>query len=145
VGLQDHLRLERPSIAEEVTTIEAFAKLGVKVNITELDVDVLPEVQKELMLDVSKRVESTPTLNPYPDSLPASVQQELATRYAELFRVFVNHRDVITRVTFWCVTNGDSWLNNWPVRGRASYPLLFDRNGQPTPGYDAVIRTAVNR
>jgi endo-1,4-beta-xylanase len=145
VGLQDHVRLEWPSIAEEAATIEAFAKLGVKVNITELDVDVLPKVHKELMVDVSKSLESTPALNPYPDGLPASVQQELVNRYAELFRVFVTHRDVITRVTFWCVTNSDSWLNNWPVRGRTNYPLLFDRNGQPTPAYGAVIGIAMNR
>ena len=36
----------------------------------------------------------------------------------------------------------DSWLNDWPVKGRTSYPLLFDRSGQPKPAYDAVIRVA---
>jgi GH35 family endo-1,4-beta-xylanase len=46
------------ALREEVATIEVFAKLGVKVNITELDVDVLPKVKKELMVDVSKSVES---------------------------------------------------------------------------------------
>jgi endo-1,4-beta-xylanase len=145
VGMQDHVRLEWPNIAEEAETIEAFAKLGVKVNITELDVDVLPGVKKELMADVAKSIASTPALNPYADGLPASVQQELAKRYAELFHVFMKHREVITRVTFWCVTNGDSWLNNWPVRGRTSYPLLFDRNGQPTPAYASVLRVAAER
>jgi len=43
-------------------------------------------------------------------------------------------------VTFWGVTDGDSWLNNWPVRGRTSYPLLFDRAGQLKPAFDAVIK-----
>ena len=119
--------------------------LGVKVNITELDVDVLPAVKKELMADVSKSIASTPELNPYADGLPGSVQQALAKRYADLFGVFLKHRDVITRVTFWCVTNGDSWLNNWPVRGRTSYPLLFDREGHPTPAYASVIGEARNR
>jgi endo-1,4-beta-xylanase len=74
--------------------------------------------------------------------LPESIQQALAKRYADLFGVFVRHRDVIERVTFWGVTDGDSWLNGWPVRGRTSYPLLFDRNGQPKPAFAAVIRTA---
>jgi endo-1,4-beta-xylanase len=45
-------------------------------------------------------------------------------------------------VTFWGVTDGDSWRNNWPVKGRTSYPLLFDRNYQPKPAFDAVIRAA---
>jgi len=70
------------------------------------------------------------------------VQQALASRYAELFRVYLKHRDVIDRVTFWGVTDGDSWLNGWPVRGRTSYPLLFDRAGRPKPAFDAVMRAA---
>jgi endo-1,4-beta-xylanase len=45
-------------------------------------------------------------------------------------------------VTFWGVTDGDSWLNNWPVKGRTNYPLLFDRAAQPKPAFDAVIRAA---
>jgi len=59
-----------------------------------------------------------------------------------LFGVFLKHRGVIARVTFWGVTDGDSWLNNWPVKGRTNYPLLFDRAGQPKPAFDAVIRAA---
>jgi endo-1,4-beta-xylanase len=142
VGMQDHVRLEWPSVAEEAATIEAFAQLGVKVNITELDVDVLLKTTKEQMADVAVSVQATPKMNPYPGGLPQHVQQALTKRYAELFVVFVKHRDVITRVTFWGVTNGDSWLNNWPVRGRTSYPLLFDREGQTTPAYEAVIEAA---
>jgi endo-1,4-beta-xylanase len=72
------------------------------------------------------------------------VQQELAKRYADLFGVYLKHRDVITRVTFWCVTDRDSWLNDWPVKGRTSYPLLFDRAGQPKPAFQAVIQAATN-
>jgi len=68
------------------------------------------------------------------------IQRALAKRYAELFAVYLKHRDAITRVTFWGVTDGDSWLNGWPVRGRTSYPLLFDRAGKPKPAFDAVIR-----
>jgi endo-1,4-beta-xylanase len=70
------------------------------------------------------------------------VQQALAKRYAELFAVYLKHRDAITRVTFWGVADGDSWLNGWPVRGRTSYPLLFDRAGRPKPAFWAVIRAA---
>jgi endo-1,4-beta-xylanase len=53
--------------------------------------------------------------------------------------VFLKYPGVITRVTFWGVTDGDSWLNNWPVRGRTAYPLLFDRDGQPKPAFHAVV------
>jgi len=81
-------------------------------------------------------------LNPYTNGLPDAAQQKLAQRYADLFAVFVKHSDKISRVTFWGVTDGNSWLNNWPMRGRTSYPLLFNRDYQPKSAFDAVIKAA---
>lgn len=74
--------------------------------------------------------------------MPAPQQQALADRYAALFRVFLKHRDAITRVTFWGVTDRLSWLNDFPARGRTNYPLLFDREGKPIPAFDAVVAEA---
>jgi len=72
---------------------------------------------------------------------PDEIQQALAKRYAELFTVFQKHREVIDRVTFWGVADADSWLNNWPIKRRTNYPLLFDRSGQPKPAFYSVINT----
>ena len=80
-------------------------------------------------------------LNPYKKGLPDDVRQKLATRYADLFGVFIKHRKDISRITFWNVTDGDSWLNNFPVKGRTNYPLLFDREGKPKSAFDAVIQS----
>jgi endo-1,4-beta-xylanase len=66
-------------------------------------------------------------------------------RYAELFDVFVQHRKVIGRVTFWGVIDGDSWLNNFPTRGRTNYPLLFDRQDKQKPAFDAVLGAAKSK
>jgi endo-1,4-beta-xylanase len=140
VGLQNHNLLDWPSVEDEDATIQAFAALGVRVNITELDVDVLPRTTKP-GADYAVDVAPTPKLNPYTTGLPDSVQSALARRYADLFRVYLKHRDVIDRVTFWGVADGDSWLNNWPIKGRTNYPLLFDRLGQRKPAFDAVIAT----
>jgi len=132
VGLQGHNRMDWPTPAQQDTTIAAFATLGVRVMITELDIDPLP-----------RPGEASPTdLNPYRDALPDSVQRALAQRYAELFAVYLRHAHDISRVTFWGVADGDSWLNNRPVRGRTSYPLLFDRQRRPKPAFDAVIGVA---
>jgi len=141
VGDQGHLSINGPSAAEEDATITDLAATGVKVAITELDIDVLPSAWGNTA-DVSLNVGSNAKLNPYPNGLPDEVQQALAKRYADLFAVYWKHRDVINRVTFWGVTDGESWLNNWPVRGRTSYPLLFDRDGKPKPAFDAVLQTA---
>ncbi|WP_348263370.1 endo-1,4-beta-xylanase [Telmatobacter sp. DSM 110680] len=140
VGLQGHLGLQWPSVETEDVTISDFAKLGVKVVVSELDIDVLPPATQQQTADVSLKVEQNAKLNPYAGGLPQSVQQELAKRYADLFGVFLKHRDVVTRVTLWGVTDADSWRNDWPVKGRTSYPLLFDRNGQPKPAFHEVVR-----
>ena len=139
VGMQDHLKMDWPSAAEEDSTIRAFAALGVKVNITELDVDLLPQASQSRSADVAQRAAVSPALNPYTAGLPDSMQAALARRYADIFRVLLAHRDVIDRVTFWGTSDGGSWLNGWPIRGRTSYPLLFDRTGRPKPAFDAVV------
>ena len=139
VGMQDHLQMDWPSVAEEDSTIRAFAALGVKVNVTELDVDVLPQAPQNRSADVGLRAAVNPALNPYAAGLPDSIQAALARRYADIFRVLLAHRDVIDRVTFWGTSDGGSWLNGWPIRGRTSYPLLFDRTGRPKPAFDAVV------
>lgn len=142
VGLQNHDSLSWPTAAEEDATIKAFAALGVKVVISELDVNVLPNADQQPTADVSLRLGRNKALNPYRKGLPDSVQQQLATRYADLFRVFLKNRGTVTRVTFWDVTDRDSWLNNWPIKGRTNYPLLFDREGKPKPAYNAVLAVA---
>jgi endo-1,4-beta-xylanase len=144
VGLQGHDKMDWPTVEQQDATIAAFAKLGIKVNVTELDIDVLPRANRSQGAEVTATAEMQAALNPYANGLPDSVQKSLAQRYADLFRVFVKHRNVIDRVTFWGVTDGDSWLNNWPVRGRTSYPLLFDRRGQPKPAFAAVMAIKKN-
>jgi endo-1,4-beta-xylanase len=142
VGLQGHYKMDWPSPALLDETIKEFADAGLKVMITEMDLDVLPPATMSRSADISLNFQQQAKLNPYTNGLPADVEQKLAQRYADLFAVFVKHHDVVSRVTFWGVTDGDSWLNNWPVKGRTAYPLLFDRNCQPKPALDAVLRIA---
>jgi endo-1,4-beta-xylanase len=142
VGLQGHYRLDSPSATDVDETISAFSSLGLKVMITELDIDVLPSPGRLRGADVSQRLAGRAAFNPYTNGLPESVQQQLADRYASLFSVFLKHRSEINRVTFWGVADGDSWLNKWPVLNRVSYPLLFDRAGKSKPAFFAVMKAA---
>lgn len=140
VGIQGHDHLDWPTAEQEDEAISAFEAAGITVSISEFDINVLPNANRQHSADVNLRVQQDAALNPYVNGLPDSVQQQLAKRYAELFGVFVKHHNEVERVTFWGVTDGDSWLNGWPVPGRTNYPLLFDRSGQPKPAYDAVMR-----
>lgn len=142
IGTQMHVKMDWPSPAQVDETLKAFGELGIKVMVTELDVDVLPTRSRDRGADVSLRLAAAPALNPYTNGLPAEVQTALARRYAELFEVFLKHRAVLDRVTLWGSSDGESWLNNWPIRGRTAHPLLFDRAGAPKPAFYAVIETA---
>lgn len=139
IGLQDHVKMDWPSPEQLDETISDFAKLGVKVMITELDVDMVPRTQRNRSADITLNAQSVAGADTYANGLPEAKQLELAKRYAELFRVYVKHRADISRVTFWGVTDGDSWLNG---PGRVNYPLLFDRAGQPKPAFQAVLDEA---
>jgi endo-1,4-beta-xylanase len=138
IGTQHHNKLKSPTIEEVEKTIVEFGKLGVKVMITELDVDVVRATQRNLSADVADVARANRGGSTNGNALPDSIQQELAQRYAQLFSMYVKHSDVIDRVTLWGVTDGDSWLN---APGRVNHPLLFDRQGQPKPAFDAVIKT----
>lgn len=142
IGLQGHWGLDYPPLDELEASILAYAKLDVQVMITELDLNILPLPAPEMGADIALNFELQKELNPYPEQLPDSLQEKLANRYAELFMVLNKHHSHISRVTLWGVHDGQSWSNNWPVRGRTAYPLLFDRKFQPKPAFYAVIKTA---
>jgi endo-1,4-beta-xylanase len=145
IGSQDHIKLDWPSPELLDATLTDFSKLGVKVMITELDVDLLPSKKKNQTADVTFHEQAQAELNPYAGSLSAEMQKTLAKRYGEVFAVYLKHRDIISRVTFWGVSDGDSWLNDWPIKGRSSYPLLFGRDHKPKPAFSYVVAAEHSR
>jgi endo-1,4-beta-xylanase len=139
IGMQGHVGLGYPDIAEFENSIVAYGRTGMKVHITEMDVDVLPVAGARTGAEISDSFKYSNELNPYVDGLPADIENKLADRYVEFFKLFLKHRDVIERVTFWGMSDGESWKNNFPVRGRTNYPLMFDRNYRRKACYDAVV------
>ena len=145
VGIQGHWGLNYPKTSYIEEAIDAYAACGVKVMITELDVDVLPltkegQIIGQGMSDKQFQLEEFKTfLDPYPAGLPDSVQQLLTNRYAELFRIFLARKDKIKRVTCWGVHDGMSWKNDYPIPGRINYPLLWNRQRVPKPALNAVL------
>ena len=139
VGIQAHFGLGYPPLEEIEKSIEEYAALGLKVHLTEVDITVIPNPWDLKGFDVDQNFEGSPFMNPYPESLPDSVQVELAQRYQDIFKILLKHQDKIARVTFWGVNDGQSWKNDWPIKGRTNYPLLFDRDFKPKKAYQSVI------
>jgi endo-1,4-beta-xylanase len=128
IGLQGHWSIYYPSQQELITSIEKFASLGLKVQITELDMTVYKWKEKTL----SDKPEEA-------NMLPPAIEQQQADQYARVFKVFRDYKDVISGVTFWNLSDKHTWLDNTPVPGRKNYPLLFDINYQPKKAYWSVL------
>jgi endo-1,4-beta-xylanase len=128
VGLQAHWSIYEPDINELEATIKKFSSLGLKIQITELDVSVYPWEKNRRALRQGESDAYTPEL-----------EEKQANKYAEVFKVFRQYKDVITGVTFWNISDKHTWLDQYPVQGRKNYPLLFDQNFQPKKAYWKVV------
>lgn len=140
IGMQSHNGYDYPDYAEFEKSIEAFAAEGVKVMLTELDMNMLPNPHGFSGADISQNFELQKKYNPYVDGLDKKAQKLFNQRYLDLFRIIERHKDVISRVTFWGTTDESSWLNGWPIKGRTNYPLLFDRNCQMKPVVKDIVK-----
>ena len=136
VGLQGHYEIDRVPYEALEKTLVALRGIGMKAVVSELDIDVIP--RGRWWADGNVHRAEMARINPYADGCPPDVLARQAEQYAKLFRLFRKYEDVIIRVSFWNLHDGQSWLNDFPWK-RVNHPLLFDRKGQPKPAYDAVM------
>ncbi len=142
VGLQGHYNLKRPYPEEVESTLQLFAEAQIPVLITELDLDVLPSERDVQGADLDDTQAASAALNPYPVCLPPEADAAIAAHWGLLFDIFVKYADGIESITFWGVSDRYSWLNDWPVRGRRNYALLFDRELKPKSSLLQVLQSA---
>ena len=116
VGMQGHMGMDYPKIEEFEKSMLAFAAEGVKVMITEWDMSALPTARQSA--NITDTIAFRKSLNPYTETLPDSVSQAWNARMKQFFNLFEKHADIVTRVTAWGVTDGDSWKNDFPMKGR---------------------------
>ncbi|TGE06176.1 endo-1,4-beta-xylanase [Hymenobacter fodinae] len=128
VGLQGHWSLQEPTAVELRKAIEQYSSLGLKVQITELDVSIYPW-EKERR---ARRSDES-------DAYTPELEKKQAEQYKMFFRVFRDYKNVLTGVTFWNVSDQYSWLDTYPVPGRKNYPLLFDQNLKPKKAFQEVV------
>jgi len=129
VGLQGHWSLVEPTEQELRTTIERFGSLGLKVQVTELDVSVYPWEKDRR----AKRPDES-------DAYTPEMQAKQTAQYKLFFKVFRDEAKYMTGITFWNISDHYSWLDTYPVAGRKNHPLLFDENFKPKPAYYEVVK-----
>jgi len=142
IGMQAHCLMDFPPVDEFEKSIEAFAATGLDIHITEMDLSILPSPWNFTGADVAANFNYDEYMNPYAESLPDSARIAHQQRYLDFFNLFLKHKDQIKRVTMWGLSDADSWKNDWPIKGRTDFPLLFDRNYQPKEIVSDIIEAA---
>jgi len=132
VGLQGHWALNEPSRQQLDSTLTRFSELGLKIQITELDISVYP---KEHAARDRKAEDYDITFTKEKEAKQAEV-------YKMCFELFRKHKNAISGITFWNISDRHSWLDNFPVRGRKDYPLLFDKELNPKSAYWGVVEVS---
>ena len=111
IGMQGHYNIYFPDEEQLEKAIVRFSEIVNTIHITELDLRTNTESGGQLMFS---RGEAKPQ--------PAYMQTLQEDQYARLFKMFRKHKDVIKNVTFWNLSDKDSWL------GTNNHPLPFDEN-----------------
>jgi endo-1,4-beta-xylanase len=155
VGIQGHWELRGIPYDQIEESIQIYAANGLKVMITELDIDVIPRSTSGADIEAGDAVNAgdagearlkspnaLPVRHPADqEECPPEILSLQAEAYRRLFELFRSHREHISRITFWGLHDGRSWLNFWPTR-RTNHPLLFDRDLRPKPAFHAIANMA---
>ena len=140
LGFQAHLGMDYP----DIDLYESFIRrvkdeTGLDVCITELDMSILPTITRSA--DVSMTREAwEQVINPWPDGVPADVQEAWNARMGAFLDMFIRNADVVRRINLWGVSDGDSWKNGWPIPGRKDAPLWIGRDYNLKPFLHKYVR-----
>lgn len=120
IGMQGHYNIYGPTEKEVDDAIKLYKQIVDHIHVTELDIRVNEEMGGQLRFSREGVAVSD------------SIKQHLADQYARVFHVFRNHKDVVKCVTFWNLSDRDSWL------GARNYPLPFDTGYKPKLAYEYI-------
>lgn len=120
IGMQGHYNIYGPSMDDVEAAIKKYSTIVKHIHITELDIRANEEMGGQLQfsregVQISNHVKAMHT-----------------DQYTRLFRVLRKHKDVVKVVTFWNLSDKDSWV------GTRNYPLLIDSDLKYKPVYYAV-------
>lgn len=120
IGMQGHYNIYGPSMEDVDAALTKYSTLVKHIHITELDIRANEEMGGQLNFsrggaDISQVVKT--------------LQED---QYTRLFRVLRKHKEVVDNVTFWNLSDRDSWL------GARNYPLPYDEDYKPKRVYSLI-------
>lgn len=130
IGLQAHWAVNEPTRGQLDSTIQRFTELDLNIQFTELDISVYPKEHNSR----GKKSEDNNTI------FTAEKEQKQLEEYKMCFELFRKYRKNISAITCWNISDRSSWLDNFPVRGRKDYPLLFDESLRPKKVFWEIVK-----
>jgi len=132
IGIHGHWILNKLPISQIKAAFDKIIAKGLLIKISELDMSIWNIHYNDENPD-------------YQPPLTEEAKQEQAYYYQELFDLFREYKDHIHNVTFWGISDNNSWLNyDWntwdllPV-GQRDAPLLFDENSTPKSAFYSIM------
>ena len=122
IGIQGHWSIVTDLVGIQ-ESISLFIQFHLPIQVTELDISIYPK--------------KTDPQTAY----TAEIEQKQTALYRQVFEFFRSNKKFITGVTFWNVSDKHSWLDNFPVKDRKNYPLLFDQQLKPKKAFWEVVKT----
>ena len=120
IGMQGHYNIYGPSMEDVDAALTKYSTIVKHIHITELDIRANEEMGGHLNFsreagDISQTVKL--------------LQED---QYTRLFKILRKHKDVVDNVTFWNLSDRDSWV------GVRNYPLPYDENYKPKRVYSLI-------
>ena len=144
IGMQGHLILEDNTgdsvIKQYEHSIGTIAALGVPTFFSELDLSVLPNPYGFSGANISDKFAYRPEMDPYKEGLTKAQEAKIEAFWVNFYKMLLRHHEDISRVSFWCLNDANSWRNDFPIKGRTDYATLFTRQNQPKPFIQSLIR-----
>lgn len=119
VGMQSHWDMDYPTTDLIDAALEKYGEIqGLEIQLTEIDMHNTDDSEEGMKVQ--------------------------AERYKQFFQTILRAKRTgkanITNVTFWGITDEESWLTNF--KGETSYPLLFEGEMEKKPCYDSILEAA---
>ena len=137
IGMQGHMILEdnvdNSVIKQYEHSIETIAATGVPTFFSELDLSVLPNPYGFSGANISDKFAYRPEMDPYKEGLTKEQETKMEQFWVDFYKMLIPHHQDILRVNFWCLNDGNSWRNDFPIKGRTDYATLFTRESKAKP------------
>ena len=124
IGCQCHINalMGDKEFDEIKRSLGMYADTGLKIHVTEMDVNCVDWKNPEVVVPESELLE------------------RVTKTYSRAFGIFREFQGAIENVTVWGVSDRHSWLNGFKnAEHRKNYPLLFDENYRPKAALQAII------